>query len=148
MALRVYPPACRSISDSDKIIKPLLATVTALATATALAPATGCSRGNDTASPNPAHVDIGVGFGVGIPLLLALGTVVVLLVREKKANRQLWQRLNQSSQVSNNKYVELKSFKAEPQMLFTESAAEMQGTWPLHELSGDGKARDRPSLRA
>lgn len=60
---------------------------------------TGSASGNGTHGINDAmKVGVGVGIGVGVPLLAALGAVLFLLSKERKANKQLRQNSGQIGQ--------------------------------------------------
>ncbi|KAK3172639.1 hypothetical protein OEA41_005963 [Lepraria neglecta] len=92
-----------------------------------------CSTGTAAPSHNDStKLGVDVGLGIGIPLLVALGSVLFLLVREKRANRRLQNYVNQTMGHEHP----LPNFKSpvDGKQTFW---AEMPGTTEVNEMPGN-----------
>ena len=129
----VYTSSCTAVNQPNPIDGPLSS-----------APAIR----NCTSSPNHTTVGIGASLGVGIPLLIALGSISLLLLRERRRSRSLTQAINESHQSRNQRPYNCISALKEGQagaveLPVVQMEIEMQGSAQYHELPSQTANRSR-----
>jgi hypothetical protein len=83
---------------------------------------------------------VGVGLGIGVPLLAALGSVIFLLAREKRANRRMRDYVNQTM---GDDHAPLSGFKGPGDGKQT-FRAEMPDSREVKELPGSSLGMGEP----
>ena len=100
-----------------------------------------CPTSSPAPSPNnSAKVGVGVGLGIGVPLLAALGSVIFLLAREKRANRRMRDYVNQTM---GDDHAPLSGFKGPGDGKQT-FRAEMPDSREVKELPGSSLGMGEP----